>query len=341
MATSPSNADLLAVPPSPTPTASTSSTVDERFDSLIIVIAYIVSLLVILTVLHRLYSHTYHFTPPYRQAYEELVAARGLVQRGAIEFADHHDNRQHFGPVAATMASDPRGEGTSGSGGGRSGLMTHEIVAMEEDTQFSSEVLARLEQDLRATSFRERERLAAALNADLPSGRSFLFPIQSNSSRTTLPPDFDDWSLDSLNRATQSARFTHVIVSPLSSTSTASSAAALGNNNNNNSSHRLVPPRRSRSELSFQALTMPSTAFDANFHRDFHRAIQSARFSAGNTQSSLSIPSTSAAQFGPGVVIRSAPSTTDAAGLSAGSSGWTSTLASVRLYNPRNNLGRR
>ncbi|CAM6104685.1 unnamed protein product [Calypogeia fissa] len=297
MATSPSNADLLAVPPSPPPTASTSSTADGRFYSLIIVITYIVSLMVILTVLHRLYSHTYHFTPPYRQAYEELVAARGLVERGAIEFADHHDNGQHFRPVAATMASDPRGEGTSGSGGGQSGLMTHEIVAMEEDRQFSSEVLARLEQDLRATSFRERERLAAALNADLPSGRSFLFPIQSNSSRITLPPEFDDRRLDSLFRATQSARFTHVIVSPSSSTSTASSAAALGNNNNN-SSHQRVP-RRSRSERSFQALTMPSTVFDANFDRDSHRAIQSARFSAGNTQSSLSIPSTSAAQFGP------------------------------------------
>ncbi|CAM6094239.1 unnamed protein product [Calypogeia fissa] len=267
----------------------------------------------------------YHFTPPYRQAYEELIAARGLVHRGAIEFADHHDNyTQHFRPVA-TIASDPRGEGTSGSGGGGGGsgpTTTSEIVAMEEDTQFSSEVLARLEQDLRATSFRERERLAAALNADLPTGRSFVFPIRANSSRTTLPAE-SDRSLDSLNRATQSARFTHVIVSPSPSTPvTSSSAAALGNNNSDNN-NQLVPPRRSRSELSFQTLIMPSTGLDGNFHdRDSHRAIRSARFSAGNTQSSLSIPSTSAAQFGPGVVIRLAPSTSDAAGR-AGSNRWT------------------
>ncbi|CAM6127315.1 unnamed protein product [Calypogeia fissa] len=276
--TLPSNLDLLAPPPPP-PSASTLPTVDGRFNCLSIVIAYIVSLLVIVTVLHRLYSHMYHFTPPYRQAYEELIAARGLVHRGAIEFADHHDNyTQHFRPdfrPVATMASDPRGEGTSGSGGGGG---------------------------LEGDEFSRKGATAAAVNADLPTGRSFVFPIRANSSRTTLPAEFDR-SLDSLNRATQSARFTHVIVSPSPSTPvTSSSAAALGNNNSNNS-NQLVSPRRNRSELSFQALIMPSTGLDGNFHdRDLHRAIRSARFSAGNTQSSLSIILDKCNSIFPGVV---------------------------------------
>lgn len=79
---------------------------------LFILLAYSVTLLVILRVLHHLYVHTYNYTPPQLRAYRQLVEDRRLVelQRAQLLPGDNHQQQQQIPYTWVPMSPQfPRG----------------------------------------------------------------------------------------------------------------------------------------------------------------------------------------------------------------------------------------
>lgn len=196
----------------------------------------------------------------------------------------------------------------------------HEMEEAEHANagNFSSDVLARLEQDLRATSFRERERLVAALEANLPAGQSFLFPVRASrpsSSRMMLPPEFD-LSLNGLNRASHSARFSRVPVEPSPGSFRASAAWTYDH----------LPPHAQPFFLppdphSLSSRTMLPPEFDMS---SVHRTSQSARLSdpyRASQSAQMSDLNRASRSFRMPLAAAQSTASTSAAGGAAGGSG--------------------